>query len=118
MSVYQTGRKIEGRFAMLFAKPRPPGPEGKPLLWRLGITSTRKSGNSVSRNRQRRLTREYFRLNQAWIPEGWDFVVNTRGSLAKAGYARLAEDLDRTLGRLGFQRPPEQNAMEQKVDEP
>ena len=74
--VYGKGRKKSGRHVTVFCLERPGEPSE--LGWRLGITATRKTGKAVLRNRQRRLVREFFRLNQKWIPEGWDFVVNTR----------------------------------------
>ena len=99
--VYQSGRKSYGRYVTVFCL-RSTEPEGELPRWRLGITATKKAGKATARNRQRRLVREYFRLNQGWIPEGWDFVVNTKALLSEAGYHDLSRDLDRTLQRLGF----------------
>lgn len=101
--IYRSGRKIEGRYVTLFGVRREAA-EGGVAPWRLGITATRKAGPATQRNRQRRLVRTYFRLNQHWIPEGWDFVVNTKALLSGATIWNLTEDLDRILTRLGF--PP------------
>lgn len=99
--VYKNGRKAHGRFITIFCLRRE-GSEGEP--WRLGLTATRKTGNAVRRNRQRRRVREFFRINQAWIPEGWDYVVNTKAKLNEAKHAELTRDLTGTLARLGFRR--------------
>ena len=103
--VYGEGRKKAGRHVTVFCLGRSgePGEEG----WRLGVTATRKSGKAVQRNRQRRLVREFFRLNQPWIPEGWDFVVNTRASLGQIRYCIVEDDLRGVLRRLGFKPPDE-----------
>ncbi len=106
---YGEGRRAHGRFVAVFCRRRArdePGGE----FWRLGITATRKSGNAVRRNRQRRLVREYFRLNQHWLPGGCDFVVNTRSGLSTASLAELAKDLDRVMQRFGFRPPAGPNA--------
>lgn len=106
---YGEGRRAHGRFVAVFCRRRledEPGGE----FWRLGITATRKSGNAVRRNRQRRLVREYFRLNQHWLPGGYDFVVNTRSGLSGVSLAELGEDLDRVMWKFGFRSPAGSNA--------
>ncbi|MDR1050432.1 MAG: ribonuclease P protein component [Deltaproteobacteria bacterium] len=41
---------------------------------RLGLTATKKVGDSVVRNRFKRLAREFFRLNQGGWPQGYDLL--------------------------------------------
>ena len=48
---------------------------------RLGITTTRRLGKAVVRNRARRLVREAYRKNQKALPPGYDFVVVVRKPL-------------------------------------
>jgi ribonuclease P protein component len=104
--VYRSGRKAHGRFAAIFCLPR----EAPTAPWRLGLTATRKTGSAVRRNRQRRRVREFFRIRQARIPEGWDFVVNTKAAMNDATPEALSRDLTRTLLRLGIERKPEAEA--------
>lgn len=105
---YGEGRRAHGRFVAVFCRRRAEGEPGGEF-WRLGITATRKSGNAVRRNRQRRLVREYFRLNQHWLPGDCDFVVNTRSGLSGASLAELGKDLDRVMQRFGFRPQAEPN---------
>jgi ribonuclease P protein component len=47
---------------------------------RLGLSIGRRVGGAVVRSRIKRLIREAFRLEQAAIPMGFDFVVSVRGA--------------------------------------
>lgn len=50
---------------------------------RLGITVSKKLGNSPERNRVRRIIREGVRLNAALLPPGHDIVVVARSRCLK-----------------------------------
>jgi ribonuclease P protein component len=108
--IYGAGRKAHGHYLTIFAMSREDAAQDVPGPWRLGITATRKTGNAVRRNRQRRRIREFFRLHQSAVPPGWDFVVNTRRSLNEAGPRELNKDLERTLRRLGVDIPSDSEA--------
>ncbi|WP_050696953.1 MULTISPECIES: ribonuclease P protein component [Eubacteriales] len=46
---------------------------------RAGITTSKKTGNAVLRNRSRRIMREAFRQASPQIKEGYDFILVARG---------------------------------------
>ena len=46
---------------------------------RVGITTGKKTGNAVKRNRSRRIIREAFRQATPQIREGFDFILVARG---------------------------------------
>jgi ribonuclease P protein component len=48
---------------------------------RIGITTTRRLGKAVTRNRARRLVREAYRTHRKQIPSGLDFVFVVRPPL-------------------------------------
>jgi ribonuclease P protein component len=95
--VYEQGRKLQGRyftaFVMVSERERP----------RLGITTTRKIGNAVERNRARRLLREAFRKNKWLVPAGVDIVINVKRPLVEAAYGDLEGDFVAFLARAGQQ---------------
>ena len=53
---------------------------------RLGVSVSKKVGNSIVRHRLARLIREAFRLNINHIPDGYDVVFIARASLRDKGY--------------------------------
>ncbi|MEW5848562.1 MAG: ribonuclease P protein component [Myxococcota bacterium] len=76
---------------------RQPGP---PQPARLGITASKKSGESVARSRIKRLVREAFRLNPGVFPDGWDFVVIAREGADQLALTEVVAQLRGALQKL------------------
>lgn len=53
---------------------------------RLGVSVSKKVGNSIVRHRLARLIREAFRLNVTQVAPGYDIVVIARAGLKGKGY--------------------------------
>lgn len=85
--VYDTGNKIQAMYFTAFVLPNQ---SERP---RIGITATRKIGNSVERNRARRMVRDAFRKNKWLVPNGVDIVINVRRHLVRATYQQIEGDL-------------------------
>ena len=66
---------------------------------RLGAGSTRRLGNAVHRNRQKRLVREAFRLTRHELPDGVDLVVLPKLPWQAPSLDELKVDLVRTAQR-------------------
>jgi len=67
---------------------------------RIGITVTRKIGNSVERNRIRRLVREVFRKNLELFPEGHDVIVIARSDAASLDYGTVLAEVEAARGAM------------------
>ena len=69
---------------------------------RLGLTTTRKIGKAVLRNRCRRRLREIFRLRDqtALSGLGFDVVLNVRSNVATAEYQEIANAFAQMLQRF------------------
>jgi ribonuclease P protein component len=60
---------------------------------RLGLVVGRKAGGAVSRNRIKRLIREFFRLNREKMPESSDLIVVAKEKIEIKGYHEVFEEL-------------------------
>ena len=67
---------------------------------RLGVTTTKKLGNAVVRNRARRLVREAYRTRRQDLPDGWDLVVVVRAPLLRRNATRIGDVLVDAAARL------------------
>lgn len=64
---------------------------------RLGISVSKKTGNSIVRHRLTRLIRESYRLNEERFSRGYDLVVIARGNAKGKSY----HDIESALLHLG-----------------
>ena len=71
-AIYERGLRISDAYMSLIVLPN-----DRPTS-RLGLAVSKRSGNSVQRNRLKRRLREAFRLSRAELPTGLDLVVQPR----------------------------------------
>jgi len=60
---------------------------------RLGIVTSKKTGNAVTRNRIRRLIREVYRLHKAHVPQGCDILIAARREAGNLHFWKVREEL-------------------------
>lgn len=66
---------------------------------RIGITVSGKVGNAVTRNRLKRLIREFYRHNKSLFGPA-DYTIIARQSAARLGFSEVCQELGRALHRL------------------
>ena len=89
-----SGKKVQNR---LFIGKFLPGSTDK---CRLGITVTKKTGCAVTRNRIKRLVREYFRTKRASIKGVWDINIIARKAAAESSSEKLFSALQRIFDEI------------------
>ena len=62
-------------------------------ITRLGITVSKKIGNSVKRNGIKRFIREFFRSHKTHFPQGYDIVVAAKKGAGNLDFWSVAEEL-------------------------
>lgn len=94
---YRQGSRLHGRVASLYRYRTDHG------YARLGITASKKVGNSVERHRAKRRIREIFRRypNRARLA-GWDLVVHLRPHARTSDFDALESDLVRLLDAVSI----------------
>lgn len=89
--VYKNGKSYANKYLVMYVKEN--GLENN----RIGISVSKKVGNSVVRHRVTRLVRESYRLHESIFNSGLDIVIVARPSAAAADY----EEVESALLHLG-----------------
>jgi ribonuclease P protein component len=66
---------------------------------RLGITVSKRIGNSVKRNLVKRLIREFFRLHKHEIPRGYDVVIVPVHEIETPSFSTVRKELRNALAQ-------------------
>ena len=86
-SIYKKGRSVGERYIVLFYK------KNNLSYNRIAFLASKKVGNSVERNRARRLMKENYRFLKSHIRDGYDLVFIARNSIN----GRKAYDVEKSM---------------------
>lgn len=86
--VYRRGRSVANRFLVLYKLPNRTGNN------RLGISVSKKVGNSVVRSRITRLIRESYRGHEKNVSTGWDLVIIARNPANGATFHEISNSME------------------------
>lgn len=92
-TVYRTGKSYANKYLIMYAL------QNARTKNRLGISVSKKVGNSVIRHRMTRLVRESYRLNESMFQCGYDLVVIVRPAAKEKSYQEIESALLH-LGKL------------------
>lgn len=81
--VYQEGKSYANRYLIMYVRKT----EGEET--RIGISASKKVGNSVVRHHMTRLVRESFRLNENILKAGLDIVVVVRPAAKEENFKTI-----------------------------
>jgi len=92
-NVYTRGKSYANKYLVMYVLENNPGKN------RIGISVSKKVGNSVVRHRISRLVRESYRLHENIFNSGLDIVIVARKSASTVKYAEIESALLH-LGKL------------------
>ena len=104
-NVYRKGKSYADKYLVMYVLEN--GLESN----RIGISVSKKVGNSVVRHHLTRLLRESYRLHEEMFHSGWDIVVIARAGAKNASYHEIESALLH-LGNLQKIMNPEEKKME------
>jgi ribonuclease P protein component len=87
----QRGKKRQGQHFLVITAP------GRTQRSRLGITTSRRFGKSVDRNRMKRLLREFFREHQHALFPAVDIVIIPKAGAQELSLLQIDAELERLL---------------------
>ena len=90
-NVYKNGKSYANRYLVMYVL------ENQTSRNRLGISVSKKVGNSIVRHRVTRLIRESYRLQEDMFNSGLDMVVIAR----KSAKDKTCQDIESALQHLG-----------------
>ena len=93
--VYRKGKSVGSRYVVVFTL------KNNLPYKRVAFLASKKVGNSVQRNRARRLMKEAYRLSDQVLPEGYDFIFIARNTINDAKCQNVRRSLVNALKRTG-----------------
>ena len=76
---------------------------------KLGVSVSKKVGNSVVRSRSKRLISESFRLNDDFITKGYDFIFIARNPIKDKNFVDVEKSMINLLKKAGLYIKNEEN---------
>ncbi|NCB42058.1 MAG: ribonuclease P protein component [Clostridia bacterium] len=94
--IYRKEKSIPSKLVVLFYR------KNQFPYNRKAFLASKKVGNSVQRNRARRLLKESYRQLEADIPQGWDFIFIARNTILDSKCEDVKISMRSTLKRAGI----------------
>ena len=96
--VYNKGKSVGGRYVVIFYMPN-----NLPYN-RIAFLASKKVGNSVNRNRARRLMKEAYRLRNFEVANGYDLIFIARNTISNVKCDDVKKSMRNSLSKTGVMK--------------
>ena len=101
--VYRRGKSLANNLLVLYVfKNNKNKLDDNSTYNKIGISVSKKVGNSVVRSRSKRLITESYRLNKADLKNGYDFVFIARTAIKDKSYLEVESSMKKLFHKAGL----------------
>ena len=101
--VYRRGKSFANDLLVLYIfKNKKNVSNNNEIYNKIGISVSKKVGNSVVRSRSKRLIYENYRLKEQYLIKGYDFIFFARSKMKGQNYQAVSKSMDNLLKKAGL----------------
>lgn len=114
--VYRKGKSFANDILVLYVLKNRKNRDNEAMLYnKVGISVSKKVGNSVIRSRSKRLIYENYRFKEETLNKGYDFVFVARSRLKDKSFQQIEKAMDNLFKKAGLYNNEKNNNKSNQI---